>query len=69
MVQESLLLRKIDRFGIHIDYFEEKVPLGNAGALFKIKERLDDDFLLLNANAMFDVDLTDLSSFIGHTAA
>lgn len=43
-------------FGVHIDYYFEKEPLGNAGALFKIKEKLTEDFLLLNADALFDVD-------------
>ena len=44
------------RFGVNIQYYNEKEPLGNAGALFKIKDLLTDDFLLLNADAMFDVD-------------
>lgn len=44
------------KFGVHIEYYFEKEPLGNAGALFKIKDQLSDDFLLLNADAMFDVD-------------
>ncbi len=43
-------------FGIHIEYFFEKEPLGNAGALFKLKDKLTEDFLLLNADAIFDVD-------------
>ena len=43
-------------FGVNIEYYFEEVPLGNAGALFKIKEKLTEDFLLLNADAMFDVD-------------
>ena len=30
--------------------------MGNAGALFKIKDKLTSDFLLLNADAMFDID-------------
>lgn len=42
------------RLGIHIEYFIEKEPLGNAGALFKLK--LNEDFLLLNADAVFDID-------------
>ena len=42
------------RFGVNIDYYVEKKPLGNAGALFELG--LDDDFLLLNADAVFDVD-------------
>ena len=43
-------------FGVHIEYYYEKEPIGNAGALFKIKDKLKSDFLLLNADAMFDVD-------------
>lgn len=42
------------KFGVHIDYFVEKTPLGNAGALFFLN--LKEDFLLLNADAVFDVD-------------
>ena len=42
--------------GAHIEYYFEQEPLGNAGALFKIKDKLAEDFLLLNADAMFDVD-------------
>lgn len=43
-------------FGVHIEYYFEKEPLGNAGALFKLKDRLTEDFLLLNADALFDID-------------
>jgi D-glycero-D-manno-heptose 1,7-bisphosphate phosphatase len=43
-------------FGVHIEYFFENEPLGNAGALFKIKDKLIEDFLLLNADIMFNVD-------------
>lgn len=50
-------------FDIHIEYFEEKIPLGNAGALFKIKDKLSDDFLLLNADAIFDVDFNRFVEF------
>ena len=50
-------------FGVHIDYYFEKEPLGNAGALFKIKDKLTSDFLLLNADAMFDVDFTRFVAF------
>lgn len=32
-------------FGVHIEYYFEKEPLGNAGALFKIKDKLTSDFL------------------------
>ena len=50
-------------FGVHIEYYFEKEPLGNAGALFKIKDRLDSDFLLLNADAVFDVDFNRFVAF------
>lgn len=51
------------KFGVHIEYYFEKEPLGNAGALFKIKEKLTEDFLLLNADAMFDVDFKRFIDF------
>ena len=47
-------------FGVKIEYFVEKDPLGNAGALFCLKDRLMEDFLLLNADAIFDVDFSRL---------
>ena len=50
-------------FGVHIEYYFEKEPLGNAGALFKIKDKLTSDFLLLNADAMFDVDFNRFVAF------
>ncbi len=45
-----------DRFGVNIEYYIEEKPLGNAGAIFKIKEQLNEDFLLLIADALFDID-------------
>ena len=47
-----------EKLGVKIDYFVEKTPLGNAGALVKMRAggRLDGDFLLLNADSIFDVD-------------
>lgn len=49
--------------GVHIQYFVENEPLGNAGALFKLKDELTEDFLLLNADAMFDVDFNRFVEF------
>lgn len=43
-------------FGVNIEYYFEECPLGNAGALFKIKDKLTEDFLLLNADSLFDID-------------
>lgn len=50
-------------FGVNIEYFIEKEALGNAGALFKMKDKLTEDFLLLNADALFDVDFNRFVAF------
>jgi len=52
-----------ESFGVHIKYFIEEMPLGNAGALLQMKEELDEDFLLLNADAMLDVDFSRLIAY------
>ncbi len=50
-------------FGVNIEYFDEEIPLGNAGALFEIKDKLQEDFLLLNADSVFDVDFDRFVAF------
>ncbi|MDR0656585.1 MAG: HAD-IIIA family hydrolase [Treponema sp.] len=47
-------------FGVHITYFQEPVPLGTAGALFKCMESLTDPFILLNGDVIFDLDFSRL---------
>ena len=49
------------KWGVHIEYFVEDSPMGNAGALFKLD--LKEDFLLLNADAVFDVDFNRMVDF------
>lgn len=51
------------RLGVNIEYYIESQPLGSAGALYKIKDRLDGDFLLLNADALFDIDFERFISY------
>lgn len=52
------------QFGAKIDYFVEEFPLGNAGALFRLREKIgDESFLLLNADAAFDVDFNRMVAF------
>ena len=52
------------QFGAKIDYFVEESPLGNAGALFRLREKIGDEpFLLLNADAVFDVDFNRMVAF------
>lgn len=51
------------RLGVKISYFVEETPLGNAGALFKLRDQLTEPFLLLNADAIFDVDFNRFVAF------
>lgn len=51
------------KFGVRIEYYFEKEPLGNAGALFRIKDKLSEVFLLLNADAIFDVDFNRMIKY------
>ena len=50
-----------EKLGVKISYFIEDKPLGNAGALFKLG--LTEDFLLLNADAVFDVDFNRMIEY------
>lgn len=49
--------------GVNIDYFIEEKPLGNAGALYEIKDKLTDDFLILNADSIFNIDIKRFIKF------
>ena len=52
------------QLGVKIDYFVEKTPLGNAGALFLLRDKIGEEpFLLLNADAAFDVDFNRMLDF------
>ena len=51
------------RLGVSIEYFVEEQPLGNAGALFKLRNQLTEPFLLLNADAVFDIDFNRFVNF------
>lgn len=51
------------RLGVTIEYYNETTPLGNAGALFKLKDKLTEDFLLLNGDAIFDVNFNRMVEF------
>lgn len=45
------------KFGVNIKYYEEVMPLGTAGALAYLKEDLKEDFVLINGDIIFDIDL------------
>lgn len=50
-------------FGVNISYYEEETPLGTAGALIRIRDRLSDDFLLINGDLIFSVDFRKMIDF------
>ena len=50
--------------GVKIVYFVEETPLGNAGALFQLREKIGNEaFFLLNADAAFDVDFNRMLDY------
>ena len=52
------------QLGVKIDYFVEETPLGNAGALFQLRDKIGNEpFFLLNADAAFDVDFNRMLAF------
>lgn len=51
------------RLGVSISYIRETAPLGTAGALYYLKGQTKEDFLLLNGDLIFDVDLHRLAAF------
>ncbi len=49
--------------GVEISYYEEDTPLGTAGALYKIKDSLSEDFLLINGDLIFSVNFKKMIDF------
>lgn len=47
------------KYGLRIDYFREREPLGTVGALASIGS-LDDDFLVMNGDVLTDMDFAAL---------
>lgn len=45
------------KWGVHIQYIMEESPLGTAGALYFLKDIITEEFLLLNGDIIFDVDI------------
>lgn len=44
-----------ERFGVKIEYIEEKEPLGTGGALAYLKGKIDDDFILCFGDLMLNI--------------
>jgi len=50
-------------FGVHIDYAIEDTPLGTAGGIKNLEDKLSGDFLVLYGDVMVNMDLGRLISF------
>lgn len=46
-----------EAFSVKIEYVTEESPLGTAGALYYLRDRIRDDFLLLCGDLLFDIDM------------
>jgi mannose-1-phosphate guanylyltransferase / phosphomannomutase len=49
--------------GLRLQYHREDVPLGTAGALKEIEDRLDENFFVFYGDTMMDIDLARLADF------
>lgn len=45
------------KWGVHIEYFREEKPLGTAGALGYLKDKLTDDFFVFYGDTIMDFDM------------
>ena len=52
-----------NQFGVEISYIEEESPLGTAGALYFLKNKIGDDFILLNGDIIFDINFSRMIEF------
>ncbi|MBT2210070.1 MULTISPECIES: sugar phosphate nucleotidyltransferase [Actinomadura] len=48
------------RWGLRIDYASETAPLGTIGPLLTMRDRLPQDFLVMNGDVLTDLDFADL---------
>ena len=51
------------KYNIHIYIHKENTPKGEAGSIFDLLGRLEKEFIFLNGDIIFDIDLFKLNSF------
>jgi len=56
-----------EQWGMKVDYAMEESPLGTIGPLLMFKERLPENFLVMNGDVLTDLDMADL--LLRHEAA
>lgn len=52
-----------EKFGVKISYFTEETPLGTAGALVELKDRLEENFILLFGDLFVNVNFGRFMQF------
>lgn len=52
-----------EKFGVNIQYFEEKEPLGTVGGVKGLEDQLSEDFLVIYGDVMVEMDLKRLIDF------
>jgi len=51
------------QFGVNISYVEEDEPMGTAGPLNMLKDKINDTFILMNGDELKEIDLEDMFMF------
>ncbi|MFC1517250.1 HAD-IIIA family hydrolase [Candidatus Margulisiibacteriota bacterium] len=51
------------KYGVKINYHEEKAPLGTAGCFAEVADLLREDFFVFYGDTMFDIDLKKMLAF------
>lgn len=52
------------KFGVDIDYITEDEPLGSAGSMYYLKDRIKDKyFILIFGDIFFDIDINKIEKF------
>ena len=51
------------KYRINIEVFLEKIPMGECGALWEIKDKLCNDFIFINGDIIFSIDFKKLLNF------
>lgn len=52
-----------NKWGVKIHYIIENEPLGSGGALYYLKGKFDDDFIVCTGDALFDIDIGKMLEF------
>jgi len=52
-----------DGYGVRLNYFIERTPLGTAGSVKNAESFLDEDFIIMSGDSFTDIDLNELRDF------